>query len=198
MVWDVHRENKSSVQCKCKRVAELEAKNMRLRQVMEENSKLKCRIEELGKNRMDTTNLVAEDSEQSCKEIGKFEKYHKMMILPMTVYPIPTLNYWRIQIPEFSLRMILTGSNKVTAQIIVDLFHIAMQKRFYAEQLLLPDITNVNLRQRTFRAKKIYALFMGIGMDRISRIRQLTYSTSVILSLTENQIQNIIQIIMCT
>nr|CAG8626413.1 4499_t:CDS:2 [Entrophospora candida] len=91
---------------------------MRLRQVMEENSKLKCRIEELGKNRMDTTNLVAEDSEQSCKEIGKFEKYHKMMILPMTVYPIPTLNYWRIQIPEFSLRMILTGSNKVTAQII--------------------------------------------------------------------------------
>ncbi|PKK57118.1 hypothetical protein RhiirC2_871892 [Rhizophagus irregularis] len=34
-----------------------------------------------------------------------------------------------IQIPEFSLEAILTGSNKVTSQVIVDLFNIAMKTR---------------------------------------------------------------------
>ena len=34
-----------------------------------------------------------------------------------------------IQIPEFSLEAILTGSNKVTSQVIVDLFNIAMKAR---------------------------------------------------------------------
>ncbi|CAG8668233.1 6751_t:CDS:1, partial [Diversispora eburnea] len=108
-----------------------------------------------------------------------------------------------IQIPEFSLETILTGSNKVTAQNIVDLFNIAMKTRqkeilywycyyksyedrisnirsnnkindksarilVYNEiKLLLPDITDVNLRKITFRAKKIYILVEGIGMDRI-------------------------------
>ncbi|CAH1767989.1 12325_t:CDS:2 [Entrophospora sp. SA101] len=54
---------------------------------------------------------------------------------------------------------------------------------------LLPDITDVNLRKITFRAKKIYILFEGIGMDRI---RQVTYSASAISSLKDIQIQNII------
>src|SRR3954464_1144140 len=34
-----------------------------------------------------------------------------------------------IQIPEFSLEAILTGSNKITLQVIVDLFNIAMKTR---------------------------------------------------------------------
>ena len=34
-----------------------------------------------------------------------------------------------IQIPEFSLEAILMGSNKITSQIIVDLFNIAMKTR---------------------------------------------------------------------
>ena len=34
-----------------------------------------------------------------------------------------------IQIPEFSLEAILIGSNKVTSQVIVDLFNIAMKAR---------------------------------------------------------------------
>ncbi|CAJ0913518.1 12848_t:CDS:1, partial [Entrophospora sp. SA101] len=56
-------------------------------------------------------------------------------------------------------------------------------------KLLLPDITDINLRQRTFKAKKIYTLFMGIGIDRI---RQVTCSASAISSLKDDQIQNII------
>lgn len=47
-------------------------------------------------------------------------------------------------------------------------------------KLLLPDITDVNLRKRTFKAKKIHALFEGIGIDKI---RQITYSVNAILSL---------------
>jgi hypothetical protein len=124
-----------------------------------------------------------------------------------------------IQIPEFSLEAILTGSNKVTSQIIVDLFNIAMKARrkeilcwycyykayedrvrdvkskngiddksartlVYSEiKLLLPDITDVNLRKITFRAKKIYILFDGIG---INRIQIISYSASVISNLSDN------------
>ena len=36
---------------------------------------------------------------------------------------------------------------------------------------LLPDITDVNLRKITFRAKKIYILFDGIGINRIQIIK---------------------------
>ncbi|RHZ81473.1 hypothetical protein Glove_120g238 [Diversispora epigaea] len=35
---------------------------------------------------------------------------------------------------------------------------------------LLPDITDVNLRQRTFKAKKIYTLLMRIGIEKIQAI----------------------------
>ncbi|CAG8782993.1 25068_t:CDS:2, partial [Gigaspora rosea] len=54
---------------------------------------------------------------------------------------------------------------------------------------LLPNISDVNLRQRTFRAKKIYTLLMGIGIEKIQAI---TCSASAISSLTDNQIQDII------
>ena len=102
-----------------------------------------------------------------------------------------------IQIPEFSLEAILTGSSEVTAQNIVDLFRVAMKLRrkeilcwycyykayedrvrdvkskngvddksartlVYSEiKTLLPDITDVNLRKITFRAKKSIYCLMG-------------------------------------
>jgi len=52
---------------------------------------------------------------------------------------------------------------------------------------LLPDITDVNLRKITSRAKKVYILYEEIGIDKIS---QITYSA--ISSLKDIQIQNII------
>src|SRR6266516_4932723 len=130
-----------------------------------------------------------------------------------------------IQISEFSLEAILIESNKVTPQVIVDLFNIAMKTRrkeilcwycyykayedrvrdvkskngindksartsVYSEiKPLLPDITDVNLRKITFRAKKIYILFDGIG---INRIQIISCSVSAISNLSDNQIQDII------
>ncbi|CAG8542067.1 10075_t:CDS:2 [Paraglomus occultum] len=118
-----------------------------------------------------------------------------------------------IQIPEFSIEAILTGSSKVTAENIADLFNIAMKTRqkeilcwyyyykayenrvrniktmdkiddksartlVYDEiKSLLPDVTDVNLRKITFRAKRVYILFKGIGIDKIS---QVSYSASAI------------------
>src|SRR3954465_1766068 len=54
---------------------------------------------------------------------------------------------------------------------------------------LLPDITNVNLCKITYRAKKIYILFDGIG---INRIQIISCSASAISNLYDNQIQDII------
>ncbi|CAB5379083.1 unnamed protein product [Rhizophagus irregularis] len=54
---------------------------------------------------------------------------------------------------------------------------------------LLPDITDVNLHKITFRAKKIYILFDGIG---INRIQIISCSASAISNLYDNQIQDII------
>jgi len=54
---------------------------------------------------------------------------------------------------------------------------------------LLPDVTDVNLCKITFRAKRVYILFEGIGIDKIS---QVSYSASAISSLKDVQIQNII------
>ncbi len=125
----------------------------------------------------------------------------------------------------FSLEIIITGSSKITAQNIADLFIIAMKVRqkeilcwycyykAYEDRIedikrinkiddqsartlvyneikkLLPGITDVNLRQRTFRAKKIYTLLVGIGVEKVQAI---TCSASAISSLTDNQIQDII------
>ncbi|CAG8700570.1 19772_t:CDS:2, partial [Racocetra fulgida] len=117
-----------------------------------------------------------------------------------------------IEIPEFSLEAILKGSSEVTAQNVADLFRVAMKAyedrirdvkstsiiddqsartMVYNEiKTLLPDITDVNLRQKMFRAKKIYVLFMGIGIDKIQVV---SYSASAISSLNENQIHDIIK-----
>src|SRR3954452_19584245 len=54
---------------------------------------------------------------------------------------------------------------------------------------LLLKITDVNLRQKMSRAKKIYTLFTGIGIDKIQVVSS---SASAISSLTETQVQDII------
>ena len=54
---------------------------------------------------------------------------------------------------------------------------------------LLPKITDVNLHQKMSRAKKIYTLFIGIGIDKIQVVSS---SASAILSLTETQVQDIV------
>ncbi|RHZ84836.1 hypothetical protein Glove_74g170 [Diversispora epigaea] len=54
---------------------------------------------------------------------------------------------------------------------------------------LLPDTTDVNLRQKTLRTKKIYNLFNAVGIEKIE---QVMYSANVISNLTNTQIQNII------
>ncbi|RHZ86728.1 hypothetical protein Glove_46g14 [Diversispora epigaea] len=56
----------------------------------------------------------------------------------------------------------------------------------------LPGITSENLRMKTLRAKKIQMLFGkdGVGKDKI---RQVSYSTNAISSLTNSQIQNVIK-----
>ena len=56
---------------------------------------------------------------------------------------------------------------------------------------LLPDITNVNLRQKILRlrARKLYKLFSTLGIEKI---KQVSYSADAILSLSYPQIQNII------
>ena len=54
---------------------------------------------------------------------------------------------------------------------------------------LFPDITDINLHKITFKAKKIYILFNGIG---INRIQIISYNASTISNLYDNQIQDII------
>src|SRR6266496_987801 len=54
---------------------------------------------------------------------------------------------------------------------------------------LLPKITDVNLHQKMSRAKKIYTLFTGIGIDKIQVVSS---SASAISSLTETQVQDIV------
>ncbi|PKY33155.1 hypothetical protein RhiirB3_451854 [Rhizophagus irregularis] len=60
----------------------------------------------------------------------------------------------------------------------------------YSEiKALLPDITDVNLRQKKIRAKRIYLLFTGIGIDKIQVV---TSSASAVSGLSDNQIEGII------
>ncbi|RIA83671.1 hypothetical protein C1645_833458 [Glomus cerebriforme] len=54
---------------------------------------------------------------------------------------------------------------------------------------LLPDITDVNLRQKILRARKLYKLFSILGLEKI---KQVSYSADAISSLNYQQIQNII------
>src|ERR1043166_7841280 len=54
---------------------------------------------------------------------------------------------------------------------------------------LLPEITDVNLRQKILRARKLYKLFNTLGLEKI---KQVSYSADAISSLNYQQIQNII------
>ena len=54
---------------------------------------------------------------------------------------------------------------------------------------LLPDITDVNLRKKILRARKLYKLFNTLGIEKI---KQVSYSADAISSLSYPQIQNII------
>ncbi|RHZ71211.1 hypothetical protein Glove_261g90 [Diversispora epigaea] len=99
-----------------------------------------------------------------------------------------------IQIPEFSLEAILSGStyeNRVSdIKSVNNIDDQSARTIVYNEiKSLLPDITDVNLCKITHRAKKVYILYEGIGIDKIS---QITYSASAISSLKDIQIQNII------
>ncbi len=53
----------------------------------------------------------------------------------------------------------------------------------------LPEITDVNLRQKILRARKLYKLFNTLGLEKI---KQVSYSADAISSLNYQQIQNII------
>ena len=55
----------------------------------------------------------------------------------------------------------------------------------------LPGITSGNLRMKTLRAKKIRMLFGKDGVG-IEKIKQVSYSIYAISSLTNSQIQNVI------
>ena len=62
-----------------------------------------------------------------------------------------------------------------------------LQHLWYQEiKQLLPDITDVNLRQKILRARKLFKLFNTLGLEKIS---QVSYSADAILSLNYQQIQ---------
>ncbi|CAG8586159.1 7020_t:CDS:2 [Diversispora eburnea] len=91
-----------------------------------------------------------------------------------------------IELTILKFFVIITSSAKSTNNIVDQ----SARTLVYNEiRLLLPSISDVNLRKRTFKAKKVYTLFEGIGVDMI---RQITYSANAISSLTDIQIQNII------
>src|SRR4051812_41501209 len=54
---------------------------------------------------------------------------------------------------------------------------------------LLPDITDVNLRQKILRVRKLYKLFNTLELEKV---KQVSYSANAISSLNYQQIQNII------
>jgi len=52
-------------------------------------------------------------------------------------------------------------------------------------KVFLSDITDMNLHQKKYKAKRIYILFIGIEIDKIQVV---TCNTSIILDLLDNQI----------
>src|SRR5256884_1537944 len=90
--------------------------------------------------------------------------------------------YWYYFIEKYDKRIdnvVAGGVKKKTATSMV-----------YQEiKQLLPDITDVNLRQKILRARKLYKLFNTLGLEKIS---QVSYSADAISSLNYPQIQNII------
>ena len=90
--------------------------------------------------------------------------------------------YWYYFIEKYDKRIdnvVACGVKKKTATSMV-----------YQEiNQLLPDITDVNLRQKILRARKLYKLFNTLGLEKI---KQVSYSADAISSLNYPQIQNII------
>ncbi|GBB97275.1 hypothetical protein RclHR1_29550001 [Rhizophagus clarus] len=81
--------------------------------------------------------------------------------------------YWYYFIEKYDKRidnLVAGGVKKKTATSIV-----------YQEiKQLLPDITDVNLRQKILRARKLYKLFSTLGLEKI---KQVSYSADAISSL---------------
>ena len=69
----------------------------------------------------------------------------------------------------------------------------AKQQVYQDVKRLLPDISDVNLRQQLSRARKIYKLFNAVGVEKI---KQVTYSANAISNLSNIQIQNIIDYVL--
>src|SRR5436305_2003299 len=65
----------------------------------------------------------------------------------------------------------------------------AKQQVYQEVKKLLPDISDVNLRQQLSRARKLYKLFNAVDMEKI---KQVTYSANAISNFNNTQIQNII------
>jgi hypothetical protein len=90
--------------------------------------------------------------------------------------------YWYYFIEKYDKRidnLVVGGVKKKTATSMV-----------YQEiKQLLPEITDVNLRQKILRARKLYKLFNTLGIEKI---KQVSYSADAISSLSYPQIQNII------
>ena len=90
--------------------------------------------------------------------------------------------YWYYFIEKYDKRidnLVAGGVKKKTATSMV-----------YQEiKQLLPEITDVNLRQKILRARKLYKLFNTSGIEKI---KQVSYSADAISSLSYPQIQNII------
>src|SRR3954466_5272416 len=90
--------------------------------------------------------------------------------------------YWCYFVEKYDKRidnLVVSGVKKKTAT-----------SEVYQEiKWLLPDIMDVNLRQKILRARKLYKLFNTLGLEKIS---QVSYSADAISSLNYPQIQNII------
>ncbi|CAI2178667.1 18388_t:CDS:2 [Funneliformis geosporum] len=69
----------------------------------------------------------------------------------------------------------------------------AKQQVYQEVKKLLPDISDVNLRQQLSRARKLYKLFNAVGVEKI---KQVTYSANAISNLNNTQIQNIIDYVL--
>ncbi|CAH1769132.1 10855_t:CDS:2, partial [Entrophospora sp. SA101] len=92
------------------------------------------------------------------------------------------IRYWYYFIEKYDKKIdevVISGVKRKTATSMV-----------YQEiKELLSDITNVNSHQKILRARKIYKLFNTIGIEKI---KQVSYSTDAVSSLSYQQIQNII------
>ncbi|CAG8551144.1 4278_t:CDS:2, partial [Cetraspora pellucida] len=95
----------------------------------------------------------------------------------------------------------INNLSPVSAQTIICIFQKAIRSVgkkkaislvYHEIKQLLPDITDVNLRHKILKSRKIRTLFSAV---EIEKIRQVSYSANAISSLSYTQIQNIINYI---